>query len=350
MDQLLKRIQKDPLAVRRIMFKGWEEEIPKAIAQCKNLESLDVGFTDIAEIPAFVAQLPKLKTLRFYGCTALKFPDNLQDYPSLKELGVFCKTKEELKSVFKLQQLNHLTITGRFKAIPEQIGQLKNLKTLVFFGLPLTKIPDALATLPDLKELELRTVLAKLDLEHLISVLQANKKLTSLKLHTLKKPIPPSIAALSSLKELDLETNGLTQIPKEIFALSKLTHLNLGVNNLKTLPQGIGNLKQLKTLKLNSNWTNELDTTNLMNEIHLLQNLQVLHLWSCQSVKKIPESIFECKKLKELDVDNNKLEDLPTALFKMPWLKKLRLTGNKIPKTLTGKLVKALPNTKVMVD
>lgn len=349
MDQLIKKVNKDPLSVKRIDLEGWKE-IPSEIEQCKNLEKLDIGYTDIEIIPEFVSQLPKLKTLNFYGCVELSFPNNLSCYPSLKELGVFCKNQKELEMIFSLESIEKLTITGRFNTIPETIGRMKNLKSLSLFSVPLTRIPNSLSQLNKLSQLELNTGLAKINFEQMINVLRENKKLTDLKLATQELKLSDSIAKISNLKKLNLEGNGLTRVSEKLFELNNLTELNLGINNLKNLPKGIGKLKKLKVLKINSNWTNKFDSTNLMEEIHLLKSLQVLHLWSCQSVKHIPELISNCKKLKEIDLDNNLLQDLPDSIYEMKWLKKLRLTTNNLKQKTKEKLVEELSETKILVD
>ncbi|WP_298782124.1 leucine-rich repeat domain-containing protein [uncultured Polaribacter sp.] len=349
MEKLLKKINKAPLSVKRIDLVGWEE-IPSEIEKCKNLEKLDIGYTDIEIIPEFVSQLPKLKILNFYGCERVSFPNNLSSYPSLKELGVFCKNEKELEIIFSLENIEKLTITGSFNTIPETIGKMKNLKSLSLFAVPLTKLPKSLSQLTELSKLEILVGATKFDFEQMVNILKENKKLTDLKLSASKAKISNSIAKLTSLKKLNLEGNGLIKIPKELFELLKLTELNLGINNLKEIPKGIGKLKKLKVLKINSNWTNKFDPTNLMDELHLLESLQVLHLWSCQSVRHIPELIFNCNNLKEIDLDNNLLQDLPDSIYKMKWLKKLRLTTNNLKQKTKEKLVEELSETKILVD
>ena len=349
MDKVIKKIKKDPLAIKRINLEIHWEEVPQEVSLCENLEKLDLAYTEIEVIPDFIFQLPKLKALDFTGCEALQFPTQLLDSPHIKALGVWCNDITELGHVFALHHLEKLTISGDFNTIPEAIGQLKNLKSLTLFGVPITQIPESLNQLPQLAKLDLNTGFARLDIEQAIAVLKGCCKLSELKLETEDLKIPESIAQLAGLKVLDLSNNGLRSIPEAVFELKQLKTLDLGLNELKKLPKGIGNLKKLSTLKLNSNWQKKLDTTNLMEEIHLLENLQVLQLWSCQSVKHVPETIVQCKKLKELDLDNNKLTDLPESIYEMTWLKTLRVTTNPLKAGIREKLLEKLPNTKVMV-
>lgn len=350
MDNLLKKIAKDPLAVKRLNFNNYYKEIPKEVAKCINLEVLDVSYSDIRHIPDFVSELPKLKSLRIMGCQELKFPTNLTSFPSLTELSVTVNKPKHLAAVCELEKLASLTLSGEIVAVPETIKNLRHLKQLNLFALPMVQLPVALQKLPKLQILELSVTERKFDLENAITILEKCPVLSELKINIPYLKVPSSIRRLSGLKKLDLSSNGLTGIPSELFLLEKLVELDLGINHLKSLPKGIAGLKKLKVLKLNSNWTHKLDVTNLMDEIHLLENLQTLHLWSCQSVKSIPASIEKCKKLTELDLDNNLLTDLPEAVLKMKWLKKLRLTTNSIPIPEQNKIVAALPTTKVSVD
>lgn len=350
MEQLLKKIKKDPLAIKRVNLSINAGEIPAELEGCTNLEALDFSFSDVRRIPAFVAKLPKLNSLGFAGCEGLKFPNNLASYPSLRELAISTEKGKELPTVFALTELTKLTIHGNIKEIPDDLANLENLKELDFFAIPLPKLPRALGQLPNLQKLTINTAGENLDMKQAMAVLGQCKKLAYLTLKTQNLTLGPSIGQLKSLKSLNLSGNYLSSVPEALYDLEHLTELDLGLNNLKEIPRGIGKLKKLRILKLNSNHSNSLDVTNLMNEIHLLENLKVLHLWSCQSVRKLPESIAACKKLEELDVDNNLLEDVPDALLGMTWLKKLRLTTNKIPIPAQDRIVAALPNTKVSVD
>jgi Leucine-rich repeat (LRR) protein len=67
------------------------------------------------------------------------------------------------------------------------------------------------------------------------------------------KKLPPTIANLSNLEELDLGRNGLPAVPVEIASLRKLKRLGLDYNNIRELPSAIGNLKNLRELSLRSN-------------------------------------------------------------------------------------------------
>ncbi len=58
--------------------------------------------------------------------------------------------------------------------------------------------------------------------------------------------LPSQIGQLTSLIELDLGLNALTELPPEIGSLTNLTDLKIDRNHLKTLPPEIGNLRNLQ--------------------------------------------------------------------------------------------------------
>ena len=349
MDKLIKRIKKDPLAAKRINFELHDREIPEEVALCSNLQLLNISYTDIEEIPDFVTQLPNLHAIHALGLK-LSYRPKLSQFEHLTDIGIHCQNKQDLDEVIRLTSLEKLTISGSVGSLPNSIENLKNLKELRLFHLPVSQLPIGLSRLPKLSKIAIDTNGQKINIEQILSVLRLCKRLKEIKINTGALKIPRSISTISHITKLNLEGNGLTKIPKELFQLTNLTELDLGINRLKEIPKGIGSLNKLKVLKINSNWTNKFDATNLMNEIHLLESLQVLHLWSCQSIKEIPESISMCKKLKELDLDNNLLKDLPEAIYKMKWLKKLRLTTNNLNQQTKERLIMELPETKVFID
>ena len=338
LEQNLKKIAKDPLAIRSLYFEGYDDEIPDQVAQCINLEKLDIAYSDIFKIPQFVSEFAKLKSFNFCGCRDLDWISNLVEYPALTSLGAHCKSIAHVEQIAELTQLEHLTITGNIDQLPQRLNQLKKLQSLELFALPMKTLPSVLAELPNLKILSVNTGGVSLDFDEVVAVLKQCQKLASLKLITSNLKLNEKISALQQLKKLDLSGNGLQKIPTELYQLHELTELDLGLNQLHNVPKGIGQLSNLKVLKLNSNWKNKIDLINLMNELHQFTKLKTLHLWSCQSLKQLPSNISACTQLQELDVDNNLLTDVPDSLYEMYWLKKLRLTTNPIQNDTKQKL------------
>ncbi len=111
--------------------------------------------------------------------------------------------------------------------------------------------------------------------------------------------LPESIGQLHNLTVINLEDNNLVSLPKSIVKLQSLTALDLESNNLRCLPETIGKLRNLNYLGLSEN-----NLTCLPETIGKLQNLDYLGL-SENSLTRLPESIIQLKDTDTLDLFNN---------------------------------------------
>ena len=155
--------------------------------------------------------------------------------------------------------------------------------------------------------------------------------LTHLKLsQSFVKNIPEEFEYLITLKHLDLGGHRFTSFPKPILKLTNLEFLSLaddgGVckNNFKRLPESFGCLKKLKTLELGSN-----NLTSLPESIGDLEDLEDLALYD-NNLKRLPDSFSRLITLKSLDLGLNKFENVPDCLIKLTNLYDLNIVdGNK---------------------
>ncbi len=314
-NQVIWRIKKDPLKIKKLSFDINLEEVPDEVAQCENLKSLSVEYSEVKVLPEFLTNLEHLQKLDFSGCEYLEFPKNLKEYPTLKELGVFVRTQDDLQSVFELENLQSLKITGDIQSIPEQIVKLKHLKSLEICGVRLKTLPKNLYELENLQSVSiecgsfyLEEAMVEFDFEQMVEVLSSCKKLTTLSIRDFKKlenfTLPSNLAKLKNLKKLYLERNKLKNLPqgmwelenieilslhynkldlfpKDLYKLSKLKELDFGANKLTCIPNGISKLTELKVLKLNAN--HNLDIANISDEIKSLSKLKTLDVKYTQS-------------------------------------------------------------------
>lgn len=123
--------------------------------------------------------------------------------------------------------------------------------------------------------------------------------------------------------------------------------MNSVINKIQAHKSGMKKIK-LKILRLNSNWANRIDLDGFFSIIDQLPLLEILDLFSCQSIRQLPGNIDVLQKFKKLDIDNNLLTGLPKALYGMHHLKTLRVSTNKIPFEETVRLKQALSATKVI--
>jgi Leucine-rich repeat (LRR) protein len=134
--------------------------------------------------------------------------------------------------------------------------------------------------------------------------------------------LPPEIGQLSALYELCLGDNEMTSLPPEIRQLTKLWYLELGKNHLSSLPEEIGQLRALYRIEL---WENEL--TSLPAEIGNLTALNRLYLRRNQ-LTALPSEIGKLSELRMLSLRNNQLTALPLEMQKLHALKELYLHDN----------------------
>lgn len=126
--------------------------------------------------------------------------------------------------------------------------------------------------------------------------------------------------SLSALTRIDVSHNSLTEIPNEIFTLISLRYLNLSQNKLDNIPieDVTTPVKSKRDKKFEYN-------VPVLEELYLQDN----------RLESIPPALFRLPALHILDVSNNKLQALPFELWKSPKLRELNVAFN---------LLKDLPN------
>ena len=175
--------------------------------------------------------------------------------------------------------------------IPEKISNLTGLFYLtVLRSLSLTSLPDSIGNLKYLKSLVIN-----------------NTGLTTL---------PYSIGNLTDLEQLDLNKNKLNSLPDSIGNLTNLTELNLDNNKLEVLPNSIGNLRRLRYLYL---YDNKLES--LPDSIENLTNLTDLG-FEFNRFTSLPNSIFKLTNLFRIQLKNNPYE-FPIEIDKFKKFKNL---------------------------
>lgn len=132
------------------------------------------------------------------------------------------------------------------------------------------------------------------------------------------------IACLSNLTELNLCRNELIQFPTEISKLQQLVKLYLNQNKIKSIPENIFPfLKKLEFLKISTN-----KLSHLPSDITKCENLNFLNLSNNCLLDVQP--LVGLGQLKELYMENNRLTELPQALFQC--LEKFKVKNNPLRK------------------
>lgn len=120
---------------------------------------------------------------------------------------------------------------------------------------------------------------------------------------------------LDSITRIDISNNSLIELPSEFFAMDNLRYLNAGRNKIERLPStenclsAVGrtyDCSAIEELYLQDNRLNDIPA-----EIFRLPNLVILDI-SNNKLQQIPYDVWKAPKLRELNVALNLLKDLPT--------------------------------------
>jgi Leucine-rich repeat (LRR) protein len=199
-------------------------------------------------------------------------------------------------NLYKLTHLNFLEIAKtKLSAMPKQIGQIKNLTSLLCHTNELTSIPI-------------------------------------------------EIGLLSNLKNLDFSNNKITSLPSELSNLKELFTINLSGNQLTELFP-LNDLVKLSVLDISRNKLQKLPPLGSCN----LENLSEIN-GSYNELVEIPEDLVDLPSLKLLNLQNNQITHVPSNLSQCNKLKDLLLKENKIKDNRLKKLIEQDQKTKSILD
>ncbi|NXA09368.1 MFHA1 protein, partial [Sapayoa aenigma] len=143
--------------------------------------------------------------------------------------------------------------------------------------------------------------------------------------HNLLPSFPTPLLELGALEELDCSGNRhLGALPEGIAALRRLKILWLSGTGLATLPEGLCQLSALESLMLDGNRLQALPAG-----FGRLQRLKMLNL-SSNLLGEFPSAILALPSLEELYLSRNQLTLLPSRLCQLHQLRTLWLDNNRI--------------------
>ncbi|CAI5992291.1 unnamed protein product [Closterium sp. NIES-64] len=268
-----------------------------AIAQLPLIKSLDTRHVLLSDWP-----VTSLERLQISYCDELKrFPDSIAELlPRLRELTVSrCEAFEELPEGFcSLEHLETLSVIEcdfEFRSLPENIGRLTALKTLVLDHLPLASLP---ASVCQLSSLETFFLLSCDSIRELPAGFCCLTALTTLCLG--RVALPADIGRLSNLHTL-LVRDSLEHwhLPPSLSEITSLTRLELDECGVEELPEGVvGALCNLRQLHVS--YCPPL--TALPASVTCLTALEALSLAYCHNLASAPARLDGLTRLKWLEV------------------------------------------------
>ncbi|XP_050212883.1 receptor-like protein EIX1 isoform X2 [Mercurialis annua] len=334
--------------------------ISASLLDLKYLSYLDLSFNDFGgiPIPSFIGSLLSLTYLDlskagFEGLIPYQL-GNLINLSLLRVPVSYYRANlhvENLNWLSNLSSLVHLDMSGvNLSAASDSLQIINKLPSLIELHLSncgLVLMPSlSLVNLTSLQILEISysynfgSSIPKwiFSLSNLISL--------SLDHNYFEGPIPNSFSNLTSLKILDLSSNGLTaSLPDSLFNLEGLVSLNLEFNSFGDgIPYGLKNLTALRNLVLGNI---DFAPDTIPEWLYSLQDIEYLDLRNTNLQGEISNAIQNMTSLVGLELSNNKLEGtLPrTSIGYLNRLRSLHLRNN----SLFGEIPETLANCKQLV-
>ncbi|XP_071453718.1 protein flightless-1 [Hetaerina americana] len=211
------------------------------------------------------------------------------------------------------------------KEIPEELGKLQKLEHLSLVRNSIERLHGEVTLLPCLRSLNVRH--NKVRASGVPPDLFRPDELSSLDLsHNCLREVPEGLDRARSLLVLNLSHNKIENIPNSLFVhLSDLLYLDLGHNCLETLPPQTRRLGNLHTLVLNHNPLGHFQ----LRQLPSLVSLETLHLRATQRAQhNMPQSLEMLTHLSDIDLSCNGLASLPECLFTLRSLRRLNVSDN----------------------
>jgi Leucine-rich repeat (LRR) protein len=204
----------------------------KQLSRLPGLTSLELRGPQWHELPKSAARLSKLQWLHLRDCTAIDLESVctvLRSTRTLKRLTIEPVVKRfdvalpsEIGKLTSLEELD----AARVISVPDEIGDLGKLETLVLRSGTYRSVPRTIRQLQKLKRLELSSKVLR--------------------------DLPDEICELTELAELSV-SGKVAELPANVGALSALRALNVRYTPLKTLPSSIRQLDKLTSLRVHDN-------------------------------------------------------------------------------------------------
>jgi Leucine-rich repeat (LRR) protein len=144
--------------------------------------------------------------------------------------------------------------------------------------------------------------------------------------HNLLTTLPGSIGSMKNLQILRLQNCQLEELPETFGDLSKLRILDVSRNELLGLPESFGRLIALEEFYGTKNEIKRLSE----NFAHGLYSLRSLNLDS-NRLADLPSCFTQLKALTYCDLSDNMIKELPPAIGRMDELQTLLVNKNMIP-------------------
>jgi Leucine-rich repeat (LRR) protein len=298
------------------IYLGYGIEIPEWLWDMDSLNALSICNDRIETLPAGIGNLRNLRSLRIHGSKISALPDEIGRCLTLTVIDLKCPRLTEMPASFSnLKTMKALSVTDcNFSAFPDFICEWTELERIVLkmyntFQGPvtkLTKIPENIGNLRKLRTLDLDAVsLKKLPLS------LCECPLEYLSVSGDFRTLPDNFWELTSLKKLELNGYRLKTLPLSFGTLLSLEEFSFYGGDLEELPETFCNLSYLKKLSIVTGKNLILPET-----FGWLPALEKLYI-NAEKMTSLPESIGGCTTLKSFTIESDALTELPRSFVKL---------------------------------
>ncbi len=213
-------------------------------------------------------------------------------------------------------QVKEIILTGNnFTEFPAEVLNMPQLEELLIGHNPVSKLPDNLESLKNLKRLSINA--------------------------TQIKEFPSDLSALESLETIGLDHNEFKKVPEPILTIPNLKRLGLNNNQLTDLKFIDERLQGLESIYLYSNELKQIDC-----EIENLKSLKELLIFG-NEIDSIPDCIASLTNLERLEIWSNPIKYVTPEIQKLTKLKSMRMEKDNLTDEQMEEIRKWLPNTEI---
>jgi len=212
-----------------------------------------------------------------------------------------------------------VVISDEISSLPEAFFELRSLRFLSVYYVPLTHLPiGRLYQLQNLEKLHLKnSKIPKLSLD-----LRRMPHLRELAFSNGERLLGLDLEGVEQLRMLDISGNPIKRLPMWIWELKNLEELQLNNMNLAHFPPALLALTQLKSLSMRGT-----NFTNFPPKFAKLNQLQILDLsdsyWS-----DLPDFFADFAQLATLKINRCNFKAFPAVLYRMRGLRHLEISHN----------------------
>lgn len=197
-----------------ITLSGLKISLPPEIALLKNLKTLEIVDTPLANLPAELAGLESLISLKIKRADLNEFSPAITELTSLCHLDIDVDRIEEELDFSKMLELETLTIrTDYMKSLPTGLEKLTNLTDLLLSGMERDIDLSSLKNLPGLRRLTI------------------NSKYIY--------RLPEALAECPDLRRLNINCPKLKRLPHKLFEHARLKSISLNDTVYKRTAEGL---------------------------------------------------------------------------------------------------------------